>query len=127
MKHHTMLIIASLLSVVLGSLHLADDIARGISPAGIDNMIAVLIFVVLLLGATVLAERPSGLVVMLLGGLIALAMPLLHLRGSKIGAIASSNGGFFFIWTLLALGTLGIFAIILSAHGLWKLRSREPR
>ena len=58
--------------------------------------------------------------------LFAAAMPVIHLRGAGIGAIAKSSGGFFFIWTLLALGTTGSFAVILSARGLWSQRSGKP-
>jgi len=41
--------------------------------------------------------------------------------------IAKSAGGFFFVWTLWALGGLGGFTVILSARGLWDLRRRRPQ
>jgi hypothetical protein len=42
------------------------------------------------------------------------------MKGAGVGgAIAGSNGAFFFIWTLLALGVTALFAAILSARGLW--------
>lgn len=33
-----------------------------------------------------------------------------------------SAGGFFFVWTLWALGGLGGFTFVLSVRGLWNLR-----
>jgi len=41
--------------------------------------------------------------------------------------IAKSSGGFFFVWTLLALGVTAVFSVILSARGLWSLRRVQPR
>ena len=63
---------------------------------------------------------------MFLGGLASLAMPLIHRNNGFTAAVARSPGGLFFIWTLVALGVTGGLATILSAHGLWHLRSREP-
>ncbi len=54
-------------------------------------------------------------------------MPVVHMTGSGYGAIAKSSGGFFFVWTLLAVGVTGTFAVILSARALWVLRSGRPR
>jgi hypothetical protein len=43
------------------------------------------------------------------------------MKGAGVGgAIAKSNGAFFFIWTLLALGFTALFSVILSARGLWE-------
>jgi biotin transporter BioY len=121
MKHNTMLSIASLLSILLLTLHITDDIVRGISKAEPAN-IALLVLVVFLYGTLVLADRRSGHVIMLLVGLLAAAMPVMHMRGAHYGEIATSTGGFFFVWTLWALGGLGGVTVILSARGLWSLR-----
>jgi hypothetical protein len=51
-------------------------------------------------------------------------MPVIH-RGAHYGEIARSGGGFFFVWTLWALGGLGSLTFVLSARGLWSLRSRN--
>jgi hypothetical protein len=64
---------------------------------------------------------------MLLVGLFAAAMPVIHMRGAHYGEIAKSPGGFFFVWTLWALGGLGGFTFILSVRGLWSLRRGQPR
>jgi len=68
-----------------------------------------------------------GYVIMLLGGLFAAAMPVLHMRGARYPAIAESSGGFFFVWALLAVGVTGTYSVILSARALWMLRLGKPR
>lgn len=126
MKANAMLTIASLLSILLLTLHITDDIVRGISKAEPSNA-ALLVLAVLLYGTLVLAERRSGHVIMLLAGLFAAAMPVMHMRGAHYGEIAKSAGGFFFVWTLWALGGLGGVTVMLSARGLWRLRRGQPR
>ena len=126
MKQTVMLTIASLLSILLLTLHITDDIVRGISKAEPSNT-ALLVLVVFLYGTLVLAERRSGHVIMLLVGLFAAAMPVLHMRGAHYGEIARSSGGFFFVWTLWALGGLGGLTFVLSVQGLWSLRPPTRR
>ncbi len=121
MKRNTLLIIASLLSILFLTLHITDDIVRGISKAESSN-IALAVLAVLLYGTLVLPERRSGHVIMLIIGLFAAAMPVMHMSGAHYGEIARSPGGFFFVWTLWALGGLGGFTLILAARGLWDLR-----
>jgi biotin transporter BioY len=105
------------------TLHVTDDIVRGISKAEPANT-ALLVLAVLLYGTLVLAERRSGHVIMLLVGLFAAGMPVIHMRGAHYGEIARSPGGFFFVWTLWALGGLGGVTFILSVRGLWSLWRR---
>jgi len=119
MKNNPLLTILSLISILLMTLHITDDIVRGISPAAPDNVGAVAIFAVWLAGTLMLTDRRSGYVIMLLGGLFAAAMPVLHMTGARYGAIATSSGGFFFIWSLIVVGTTGTLAVILSARALW--------
>ena len=126
MKENMMLTIASLLSILLLTLHITDDIVRGISEAEPSNL-ALAVLVVLLYGTLVLTERRSGYAIMLLVGLFAAATPVMHMRGTHYGEIAKSPGGFFFVWTLWALGGLGGLTFILSARGLWSLRRGRPR
>ena len=128
MKHNVMLTIASLLSILLLTFHLTDDIIRGMEPGTISNFSAVPILVVWLYGTLVLAERRSGYVIILLGSLLASGIPVIHMMGAGVGgAIAKSSGAFFFIWTLIALGVTGVFSVILSARGLWSLQWGQPR
>lgn len=126
MKHHVTLTVTSLLSILLLTLHITDDIVRGISKAESSNT-ALIVLVVFLYGTLVLADRRSGNVIMLLVGLFAAGMPVIHMRGAHYGDIARSAGGFFFVWTLWALGGLGGLTSILSARGLWSLRRGQPR
>ena len=126
MNNNKMLTIASLLSVLLLSLHLTDDIVRGISKAEFSNFYAVFYLVIMLSGPLLLAQRRWGHVIMLLTGIIATGMPFIHMRGAKYADHAASSGGFFFVWTLFALGVVGVLSIILSARGLWALRRRQP-
>jgi len=121
MKQNVTLTIASLLSVLLFTLHLADDIVRGMEPGTLSNLIAVPILAVWLYGTLVLAGKRSGYVIILLASLLGMVVPVVHMKGAGVGgAIAQSNGAFFFIWTLLALGVTALFSVILSARGLWE-------
>jgi hypothetical protein len=124
MKRNAVLIVTSLLSILLLTLHITDDIVRGISKAESSNT-ALIVLVILLYGPLVLAGRRSGYVFMLLIGLLAAAMPVMHMRGAHYPEIARSSGGFFFVWTLWALGGLGGFTLVESARGLWSLRRRQ--
>src|SRR5258708_21564900 len=114
MKQNAILVVTALLSILLLTLHITDDIVRGISKAESSN-IALIVLVVLLYGTLVLAERRSGHVMMLLVGLFAAVMPVMHMRGAHYGEIAKSAGGFFFVETLWALGGLRGGTSILSA------------
>ena len=116
------------LSILFMTFHLSDDIVRGMEPGGVKNLIGVLILVVWLYGTLVLAERRSGYVIILLGSLLGLGVPVVHMMGSGLvgGAIANSSGVFFWVWTLIALGVTGIFSVILSARGLWSLQRGQP-
>ena len=119
MNHKALLTVTSLLSILLVSLHITDDIVRGISPASAGNLGAIVIFLVWLVGTLLVSERRWGHAIMLVGGLFAALMPVLHMRGMRYPAIASSSGGFFFVWTLIASGVTGTFSMILAARALW--------
>src|SRR5829696_7048012 len=123
MKHTAILVVTSLLSILLLTLHVTDDIVRGISKAESSNT-ALIVLAIFLYGTLLLAERRAGYAIMLLVGFFAAAMPVIHMRGAHYAEIARSAGGFFFVWTLWALGGLGGVTFILSARGLWRLRKR---
>ena len=57
MKPNVLLTIASLLSILLSTFHLSDDIVRGMEKGGLSNLIAVPILVIWLYGTLVLAGR----------------------------------------------------------------------
>jgi len=120
--------ITSLLSILLATVHLSDDIARGFEPGGFKQVSGILIMVVWLYGTLVLAERRSGYVIMLLGSLLGALMPLAHMRGAGLvgGRVANSSGQLFWVWTLLALGVTATFSLILSVRALWSRPWRRP-
>ena len=131
MKHTVMLTITSLLLLLFLTFHLADDIVRGFEPGGLSNLVVtVLISVVWLYGTLVLTERRSGYIIMLLLSLFSLVVPYVHMSGKGVGVtsrLAGTSGHFFFVWTLLAIGVLGLFSAILAARGLWSLPWRRAR
>src|SRR6185437_7389137 len=129
MKNSPMLTITSLLSLLLFTFHLTDDIARGFEPGGFKNVSPIIIGIVWLFGTLVLTGRRSGYIIILLASLLGSLMPLAHMRGVGLvgGRMANSNGKFFFVWTLLALGITAVFSVILSIQGLWKLRRRQSQ
>ena len=120
MKHNITLTVASLLSILFLTFHMTDDIIRGMEPGGLANLIGLVgILVTWLYGTLVLAGRRSGYVIILLGSLLGVGIPVLHLRGAGVGvAFARSSGAFFFIWTLFALGVSATFSVILSVRGI---------
>jgi hypothetical protein len=125
MKENMALTIASLLSILFLTFHLADDIVRGMAPGTVSTIFGLLVLAVWLYGTLALAERRSGYVIIFLGSLIGSGISVLHMMGKGLGvsgSIPKSNGAFFFIWTILALGVTGLLSIILSAHGFWSLQ-----
>jgi hypothetical protein len=130
LKENDLLTITSLLSILLFSLHLADDIVRGYEKGDLYNLTAVLIFCAWLYGTLMLKERRWGYIIMLLASFLSLAVPYLHMRGKGVALssrVAHSDGAFFFVWTLIALGVTALFSFILSARGLWRLPWRRTR
>jgi len=117
--------VVSLLTIVLLPLHVGGDVVRGFDKGGPGLVTVVVIMFVLACGALLLAERRAGHVIMFLGGVGALAMPLIHRNNGFTLAVATSDGGLLFIWTLMALGVTGGLAMILSTRGLWRLRTRQ--
>jgi hypothetical protein len=125
MKSSVMLTVTSLLSILLLSLHIAEDIVLGFSGGGLENLVGIAILVVYLCGTLLLSHRRSGLIIVLLGSLVAAGMPVIHMTGAGVG-VKRSAGAFFFVWTLYALGVSGTFGVILSARALRKSRAVQP-
>jgi len=123
MRRNLVLTITSLLSVLFLTFHIADDIVRGFEKGQLWNLSALPTLVLWLYGTVVLAERRSGYVIVILGSLLGLCIPVVHMSGRGLGGeIAKSSGAFFFIWTILALGATSLFSLILSVRGLWTWR-----
>jgi hypothetical protein len=132
MKESSMLTIMSLFSLLLLTFHLTGDIVYGWERGGLANLIGVVIISsVWLSGALLFRERLPGRIIILLGALISLLVPYVHMSGAKGVGIASRlsghQGHFFFVWSLLALGVMGLFSIILSLREMWSLRGRKKQ
>ena len=124
MKHHVTLTLSSLLSIVLFSLHWADEVARGLEPGTTSAFGGLLILAVWLCGTLVFGERRLGLVIILLGAILASGVPVLHMQGRGLvgGRYANTGAMFFWVWTNIALGASGMLSVVLSARALWSLR-----
>jgi hypothetical protein len=128
MKHEVTLTISSLLSILLFSMHWADEVARGIEPGTIAGSGGLLILAAWLCGTLVLADRRSGLVLILLGSILASGVPVLHMQGAGLvgGRIPpNSSGALFWVWTNIALGASGLLSFVLAARELWGRRRRR--
>ena len=53
-----------------------------------------------------------------------MVIPVIHMRVG-IGFGTNRSGGFFFIWTIFALGVTALLSVILSVRGLWNLERRQ--
>jgi hypothetical protein len=128
MKHNLMLTISSLLSILFMTFHLTQDTLHakaGNPEAGGSTLVAVPVLVVWLYGTLMLAERRSGHIIMLIGSILAMGMPVIHVMGPRgifAGEFAKYSGAFLFFWTFFVLGITGMFAFILAVRGLWSLR-----
>lgn len=133
MKQNLMLPIASLLLILLMTLHLTSDTIHawaGTPEAGGSTLVGVPVLAIWLYGTLLLAERRSGHIIMLIGSLLSIGMPVIHVIGPAgvfRDAIARSSPAFLFVWTLHALGVIGLFCFILAVRGLWSLRRGQPR
>ena len=125
MKSSVMLTVTSLLSILLLSLHIAEDIVLGFARGGLENLFGIAILVIYLCGTLLLSHRRSGPIIVLLGSLLAAGVPVIHMTGAGVG-VKRSAGAFFFVWTLYALGVSGTFGVILSARALRRARAVPP-
>lgn len=123
MKKDLLLVLVSVLSIIFMTIHLAGDIVFGMEKGGALNLIILPVLTVWLYGTLALSGKRSGYITMLVGGLLGLLMPVLHMKGNGINPeLLKSDGAFMFVWTLLAIGTTSLFAVTLSTIELWKLR-----
>ena len=128
MKQNLVLPVTSLLSILLASFHLVDDIVYGSEKGVASNVLIVAILAVWLYGTLMLPDRRAGHIIMLLGSLAGLTIFVSHLTGTGGLAgvqVGQLSGAFFFVWTLLALAVVSLLSLVLSAHGLWSLRRRK--
>ena len=126
MTHKRLLVGTSLLSVLLLSVHLAQDALRakpGTIEAGPGNLTGILILVLMLAGPTLLADSRSGRSIMAFIALAAMGMPALHF--SLGGNLNNYTNALLFVWGLLALGVNGAFSLILWVSELRRLRTER--
>jgi hypothetical protein len=129
MKHRVTLTITSLLSILLFSFHWADEVARGLEPGTVSAVWGLLILAVWLSATLVFAERRWGLVIILVGSLLASGVPILHMQGKGLvlGRYGTTNANamFFWVWTNIALGASGMVSLVLSVRELWSFQTRS--
>jgi len=126
MQHNVTLTITALLTILLSSFHLADDVVYGFEPGGPANYTGVAIMAVYLFATLTLAGRRWAHAIVLIGSIGGAGVPYLHMIGSGLVGprVANSSGVFLWVWTLLALGVTASVSAVLSARGLWSLQRR---
>jgi hypothetical protein len=117
-KQNELLRATSLLSVLLLTLHISQDVVFGFDPAGLHHLFGVAILLIVVCGAVLLGERTSGKVIMLLGGVVAAGMLPLHMRNGLRPEFLEKSGALLFTWTLYALGVTGGLSVILAVRAL---------
>jgi hypothetical protein len=118
MKHNDLLAVTSVLSVLLLALHISQDIVFGLDRAGLNHLVGVALLLVIACGAVLLRERVPGIVIMLLGGVMAAGMLPLHMRHGLRPEFLERSGALLFIWTVYVLGVNGALSIILAVLAL---------
>lgn len=118
MKQRDLLSATSILSVLLLALHISQDIVFGFDPAGLHHLFGVAILLVIVCGAVPLRERPSGKVIMLLGGVAAAGILPMHMRHGLRPEFLEKSGALLFVWTLYLLGVNGLFSVVLAVQAL---------
>ena len=113
MQRRVMLTVTSLISILLLSIHIAEDIVLGFSGGGLENLGGIAFLVVFLCATLLWSDRRWGLVIIIIGSIMAAGMPVLHMSGAGVG-VRRSAGAFFFAWSLYALGVTGTFGVILA-------------
>ena len=129
MKDQRTLTITSLLSIILFSLHWADEVARGLEPGTVSAFGGLLILAVWLCATLVFAESRAGLILILLGSILASGVPVLHMQGRGLvgGRYANTSAMLFWFCTNFALGAGGRLSFVLSVRALWTLRRRRKQ
>jgi hypothetical protein len=121
-KPDSLLRATSVLSALLLSLHISQDIVLGLDPAGLNHLVGVGILLVIVCGAVLMPDRVIGKVIMLLGGVMALGMLPIHMRHGMRPELLEKSGALLFVWTMYVLGVNGAFSIILAVRALWHRR-----
>jgi len=129
MKDTVTLTITSLLTILLLVCHLTIEIVHGIEPGKVSTYVGIFILAVWMYGTLPLGGRRSGLVIMLIGGILGAGVPVLHMRGAGLaaGRLAASSHGFMWVASNLALGVTATFSALLAARGLVRRPTSDDR
>ena len=125
MKPRDLLTGTTLVTSLFLTLHVADDIARGIDTIGLHSLIAMVVFGLWLYGTLVLSGRAWGYILQLLLAILGLGVVIIHLKGTHMSQIAVSSGGVVFVWALFVIGTTSFMSMLLCVHGLLTLRKGQ--
>jgi hypothetical protein len=125
--HKLTLTITSLISIALFEFHWSYEIANGWESGTMQALGGIAILLVWLYGTLALRDRRSGHMIMLVGGMLAFGVLVIHMSGHGMvgGKAGQSSQVFFWVWSLIALGTLGILSAILAAQELWGTIARR--
>ena len=123
MNDRVTLTVSSLLSIVLFSLHWADEVARGLEPGTLPAAGGLVILGLWLCALLVFPRTRWGLVLVFVGALLASGVPILHMtgRGLVLGRYGTGSTMLFWVWTNIALGASGLLSLVLSARLLWTI------
>ena len=128
MKQRDLLTVLSVLAIVLVAMHIADDYVHGFDRNVVNNPYGMLILAVWSSGVLLVRDRLIGRIVILLGGLLAIVVPIMHLNGRGYGdEFLKTEGALRFIWTLYMLGTLGGVILIGAIREMVVARSRVAK
>ena len=121
MNERRLLVIASVISILLLTVHFTSDVLRarpGNLEQGGSTLVAVPLLALLLYAMLVFPERRYGQIMMLITAVITTLMPVFHVMGPTglfTGHLARGEAGdFIFVLTLHLLGVIGIFSLILA-------------
>ena len=129
MTRGALLTIASLLTVLFLTIHISDEIARGLEVGGLNMVIPVLVLAGLVYGTLILRGRPAY-TVMLIVAILGTGVPIVHMSGVGLvgGRIAvDSAGSFFWVWQNIALCTISALSLPLSIRCLIRPQWAESR
>lgn len=120
------LTVTSLLTLLLFTLHWADEISRGMEPGTMSSLWGFGILFVWIYGTLAIGDKRSGVFVQLLASLLGAAVPIVHMQhaGWMGGHIPiNSPGALFWAWTMVAMGVCGMLTAALAVRVLWSMSS----
>ncbi len=121
-QNDRLLSVCSLLTILLFSIHMSDDVVRGYEPRGLSNLSGLAIMAVWLSATLLLIGRRVGYLAILLGSLLCCLFPIAHLRGAGVTSVVATPGGHLFVWILFAIGVLAPCTAALAVLCLWRTR-----